>query len=100
MMVYVKLLNYLVFFGNRMFQAIAYLVLIVLFVVNGSHANAAIMVAAFLVFALSLDVLFCGLLLMPMHAKLFSLPTSDQALRNVGWYYAARFGEDPRTWEM
>lgn len=99
--IYLKPLNYLLFiFGNRLLQLAGYVVLAVIFIVAGSIANALIIGAWFILFALGLGDLLLGLLPILFRGKLFSLPQSDQVLRTVGIYYGAKFGEDPLSWRM
>jgi len=100
MVLYIKPLNYVVFIlGNRLLQLVAYVVLAVILVLSGSILKVIILGGWFLFFAVGLDQLIL-LPLISILRKFFSLPPSDQVLRNIGWYYARKFGIDPTQWKM
>lgn len=97
---YIKPLNYLVFFlGNRPLQFLGYVIFFFVYYVDGRLAEAWALVGWFLFVAFGLDHLL-GLPLIPVFASLFPLPMSDQALRNVGWYYGRKHGLDVASWTM
>ena len=100
MVLYIKPLNYVVFIlGNRILQLVAYIVLAVILVLSGSILKTIILGGWFLFFAVGLNQLIL-LPLIPILTKIFSLPPSDQVLRNVGWHYARKLGIDPTKWKM
>ena len=101
LLVYIKPLNYLVFIlGNRILQFIAYIILAAVFAFT-THIDWAITLATmFLYFALGLDVIFVSPLTLVL-TRFVGLPTSDQLLRLVGWYYGRKYTtDDPTKWKM
>ena len=100
-LVYSKPVNYLVLlFSQRVPRLIAYAGWATILVLKGLTTKAIVLGAAYLVFGFGVEARMIGTLLSPVYAKLFSLPPSDQVLRNVGWYYAEKRGIDPTAWSM
>jgi hypothetical protein len=100
MILYIKPLNYFVFiFGNRILQFLYYIVWGVVFYRINDIGSIFILGTFILAFCLGLDRLISGIVLFFPYAKLFS-PHSDQILRNVGWYYGRKYGQNPSSWKM
>jgi hypothetical protein len=99
--VYIKPLNYLVFIlGNTVLQFLAYVVLAVLCALTGHVTWAIALAGVFLFYAVGLSEIFVTILTFPMYL-LVSLPTSDQLLRLIGWYYGRKYTkDDPTKWKM
>ena len=97
---YLKPLNYIVFIlGNNFLAFIIYLIWAMMLIRSGSKEEVIVLGVWFLFFAFGLGQLIL-LPLLPILTKFFALPPSDQILRNVGWYYARKFGLDPTKWRM
>lgn len=98
---YLKPLNYIVFvLGNNLLSLVVYIIWVAILILSGSIVETVILGAWFLFFALGLNQIIFLFPLIPILAKLFSLPPSDQVLRNIGWYYAKKLGIDPSKWKM
>jgi hypothetical protein len=96
---YSKVLNYVNFFlANRPIQIVVYAIFIIIYIITHLWAYALALGIWMTVFALGLNVL--DVLLIAICVKVFSLPPSDQVLRNVGWYYGRKLDMDPSSWEM
>lgn len=96
---YFKPLNYVVFiFGNKFFTLVAYIVWATILIITGSGGEVFILGAWFVLFALGLEQLILAPILLSCFKIFLSLPPSDQILRNVGWYYGKKFGENPSAW--
>ena len=88
---YLKSLNYLVFIlSNRLLQLTAYIILVSIFLYFGFISKAIILGLWFLFFLIGLENLIFLLPMIPIRKVLFSLPPSDQALRNVALYYSRK----------
>jgi hypothetical protein len=101
LLLYIKLLNYVVFIlGNKVLQFIAYVVLVVASALTGHIAWAIALAAVFLFYAVGVSEIFASILTFPMN-RFVGLPTSDQLLRLIGWYYGRKYTQDdPTTWKM
>lgn len=98
---YIKPLNYVVFIlGNQFLSLVVYIIWAVILILSGSIVGAIILGVWFLFFALGLSQIIFLFPIIPFLTKLFSLPPSDQVLKNVGWHYARKFGIDPTKWKM
>lgn len=98
---YLKPLNYLVFIlANPLPQLILYIVWAVILIRSGSVDKFIVLGVWFLFFKLGFDKLIFSPLLISLNEAHFSLPPSDTVLRNIGWYYARKFGIDPSKWKM
>lgn len=99
--IYIKVLNYTVFvLGNRALQLFAYGAFAVWLWIHGSTGGALALAFWLGIFWFGAAQFLGGLLLLPIHRILFSLPPSDQALRNVGFYHGVRIGLDPLKCRM
>jgi hypothetical protein len=98
--VYIKLLNYLSFFGNRMVQIMAYIILGIVFGFTG-HGTWTIALAGVLTFyAVGLSEVLMSVVDIFL-AKFVGIPKSDQLLRLIGWHYGRKYtNDDPTEWTM
>ena len=97
---YSKFLNYIIFvLGNNLLALVVYLIWAATLIFSGSMGEVIVLAIWFLFFALGLSQLIL-LPLLPILTKFFALPPSDQILKNIGWYYAEKFGLDPVKWTM
>jgi hypothetical protein len=100
-LVYSKPVNYLVLlFSQKVPRLLAYAGWVTLLLFKGLTTKAVILGAFYLFLGFGLEGRIFASLLTPLYAMLFSLPPSDQVLRNVGWYYAEKRGVDPKAWRM
>ncbi|MFI5339710.1 MAG: hypothetical protein ACHQ7N_07720 [Candidatus Methylomirabilales bacterium] len=100
-LIYSKPVNHLVLlFSQRVPRLIAYAGWATILLLKGLTMKAIVLGASYLFFGFGVEARMIATLLAPVYAKLFSLPPSDQVLRNVGWYYAEKHGIDPTTWRM
>jgi len=99
--IYIKPLNYIIFIlGNNVLAFIVYIIWAVIFIITGAKGQIIILGAWFLFFAVGLNKLIILFPFIPILTKIFSLPPSDQILRNIGWNYARKYGIDPSKWKM
>jgi hypothetical protein len=98
--VYIKLLNYLSFFGNRMVQIVVYVILGIIFSFTG-HGTWTIALAGVLIFyAVGLGDILMSVVDIFL-AKFVGIPKSDQLLRLIGWHYGRKYtNDDPTEWTM
>lgn len=101
LLVYIKPLNYLVFIlGNKVLQFVAYVVLVVVCALTGHIAWAIALAVVFLFYVVSVSEILVSILTFPVN-RLVGLPTSDQLLRLIGWYYGRKYTkDDPTKWKM
>ena len=100
LLVYIKPLNYLVFvLGNGILQGIAYLVAAVVCALTGHLPWAVALVGVFLAYAVGVADICVGILTFPVN-RFVGLPTSDQLLRLIAWYYGRKHGQDQSNWKM
>lgn len=98
---YFKPLNYLVFIlANPLPQLVVYIVWAVILIRSASVGKFIVLGVWFLFFKFGFDKLIFSPLLISLNEAHFSLPPSDTVLRNIGWYYARKFGIDPSKWKM
>ena len=99
-LVYIKSLNYFVFWGNATVQFVAYVIMAVVCAFSGHVAWALVLAGVFIFYASGLnEVLFTllGLVL----AMFVGLSQSDQLLRLIGWHYGRKYTrDDPTKWRM
>lgn len=109
--VYIRPINYLLFFfANPIPQIVLYIIFGVLFYLSGSYFEIISLVIALLFFRLGGGEILCFIFFQPLYiiagiyyrrtGNYLLLPTSDQVLRTVGFYYAKKHKIDPRTFKM
>jgi hypothetical protein len=100
-LIYSKPVNYLVLlFSQRAPRLLVYAGWATILVLKGLRTKTIVLGVSYLFFGFGVEARMIATLLTPVYAKLFSLPPSDQVLRNVGWYYGAKHRIDPASWSM
>ena len=101
LLVYIKPLNYVVFIlGNKILQFVVYVVLVVASARTGHNHWAIALSGVFLFYAIGVAELILGVIILPVN-RFVGLPTSDQLLRLIGWYYGRKYTQgDPTKWKM
>lgn len=106
--VYVKSINYLLFFlASPIPQIILYVAFGVLFYMSGSYFEIITLGIVLLFFRFGGGVILSSIIFLPLHiiagryyrktGKYLFLPSSDQVLRTIGFYYARKYKIDPQT---
>jgi len=100
-LIYSKPVNYLVLlFSQKVPRLLFYAGWATILLLEGLRSKAIVLGASYLFFGFGVEARMIATLLTPVYAKLFSLPPSDQVLRNVGWYYGVKHRIDPTSWSM